>query len=116
MNCANPSCRATAEKGNIYCTNCKFKHNVGVFHEAVEGLVNKTKRLDDIVIKPQELLTNDYVLAAGDINITSQDGKIVLTQRIGKVYNKLCEIDLEQAFALSIAIKAVAACVKHSKG
>ena len=70
----------------------------------------------DIRPEAKELFKNDFALAAGNISVTSQGDKILLAKREGSVYNKLAEIDIEQAFALAIAIKAVAACVKHSEG
>jgi len=67
-------------------------------------------------LKNEDLFDRDFVLAAGDISVTSQGNKIVLTKREGKVYTKLAEIDIEQAFALGIAIRSVATCLKYGKG
>jgi len=110
---------AIQENKNI----CSFKNCTDKVHNMNTNLCYRHNRLYELQAKAdeakpesKELFKNDFALAAGDISVTSQHGKILLVKREGKVYTKLTEIDIEQAFALAIAIKAVAACVKHSEG
>lgn len=110
MKCRKPNCNNEVHN---------FDNLICIVHEQ-ERLQQKADKFkanaESPKIEQKALLHEDFALAAGDISVTSQGDKIVLVKREGKVYNKICEVDIDQAFALAIAIKAVAACVKHSKG
>lgn len=103
VTCISEGCTNPCSYDSARCVTCQAELRKGF----------KDRRME---AKPKSLLENDFVLAAGDISVTSQGNKIVLTKRDGKVYTKLCEIEIEQAFALGIAMRSVATCLKYVKG
>lgn len=77
---------------------------------------NSIERRMSKPVESNDLFEKDFVLNVGDINVTSQNDKIVIAKRTGNAYNVVCEMDIEQALAIGIAIRSVATCAKYSKG